>query len=500
MESRTLGGYELREVLGEGGMGTVYLAHDPTLDRPAAVKVIRTQALSAEGKERFLREARACSKISHPNIITVYAAGEENGTPYMAMEFIEGRTLREVIEKGAVDWRTATRWILDLLDAIHRLHSAGIIHRDLKPENVMVTKDDTIKLMDFGLAHLANSGALTQEGATIGTVPYMSPEQVQGRKLDARSDLFSLAIIYHEMVTGQHPFRGDHPMAIMYSIRNETPRPIKLESSDLPLGLQGVLDRAFAKEVDKRFADAGAFRAAILDIVPDLGSGAPPPPRMSMARMALLIAAVATVVFGVGFGGWNLVQGRRAAANRTAAKNLNELGQLSEDQGNTAGAEQKYREAIAKDPDYAVPYNNLGMLAVAHRDSAEADSLFRQAVRLAPQYGAALMNLGDLYFDSKPDSAEAYYRRAMVTDDPLQAHNQLAALLIAHGRYNEAADVIASALRRDPADNIRGYLLKNRGKIAAARGDSTAALTDWQQAASLLPDDRELQHLAGAGD
>jgi len=499
MESKQLGGYELREVLGEGGMGTVYLAHDPTLDRPAAIKVIRAQALSAEGKDRFLREARACSKISHPNIITVYAAGEENGMPYMAMELIEGRTLRELIEKGPIEWRTATRWILDLLDALQRLHSAGIVHRDLKPENIMVTKDDTIKLMDFGLAHLANSGALTQEGATIGTVPYMSPEQVQGRKLDARSDLFSLAIIYHEMLMGQHPFRGDHPMAIMYSIRNETPRPVQLQSSDLPLGLQGILDRAFIKEVDKRYADAGAFREAILAAVPDLGEGAAAAPRVSTPRMILLIAVVAAVVFGVGFGGWSVIHGRRVAADRTAAKNLNQLGQAREGANDIAGAEEKYREAIERDSRYSVPYNNLGMLAVAHDDSVEADSLFHQAAALAPGYSAPLMNLGNLYFDSRPDSAEAFYRRAIAGDDPLPAHNQLAALLIANGRFSEAGEVIDAALQRDPADNVRGHLLKNRGKVAAAAGDTTAALADWKQAATLLPDDRELQRFAGSG-
>jgi serine/threonine-protein kinase len=201
MDPRRLGGYELREVLGEGGMGTVYRAHDPTLDRPAAIKVIRAKTLSAEGKERFLREARASSKIGHPNIVTIYAAGEENGEPYMAMELIDGKTLRHVIDEGGIDWRVATRWIVQLLDALQRLHAEGIVHRDLKPENVMITKDGTLKLMDFGLAHLTTQTAITQEGTTLGTVPYMSPEQVLGRKLDARSDLFSVATIYHELLT-----------------------------------------------------------------------------------------------------------------------------------------------------------------------------------------------------------------------------------------------------------------------------------------------------------
>ena len=191
MQGRRLGGYELRDKLGEGGMGAVYLAHDPTLDRSAAIKIIRAETLTTEGKERFLREARACSRINHPNIITVYAAGEENGTPYMAMELIDGRTLRSVMHDGPVAWRTATKWLVELLDALQRLHAEGIIHRDLKPENIMVTRDGIIKLMDFGLAHLTTQTAITQEGTTLGTAPYMSPEQVMGRRLDPRSDAAS---------------------------------------------------------------------------------------------------------------------------------------------------------------------------------------------------------------------------------------------------------------------------------------------------------------------
>jgi serine/threonine-protein kinase len=438
MEPRRIGGYDLREVLGEGGMGTVYRAHDPTLDRPAAIKVIRAKALSMEGKERFLREARACSKINHPNIITVYAAGEEDGAPYMAMELIDGETLRDVIQKGPIDWRTGTRWIVALLDALQRLHAEGIVHRDLKPENIMITREGTIKLMDFGLAHLTSETALTQEGTTLGTVPYMSPEQVLGRKLDARSDLFSLATIFHEMLTGMHPFRGEHPMAVMYSIRNETPKPLKLESSDYPVGLQAVLDRAFTKEVDKRYPDAAAFRDAILGVAPELTGTTVVERKSSPVRMALVVAVVSTAVFAIGLAGFNIVQGRRAAANRTAAKNLNERADLATDR---ATKEDLLRQAVQKDPSYAPPYNALGLLALEDGFPQVADSLFRQAAQRNKLYSAALVNIGNGFFDQQAyDSAEVYYRRAMAGDEPAVAANQLAAVLsrrespVRHGR------------------------------------------------------------------
>ncbi len=499
MDPRRLGGYELRDVLGEGGMGTVYRAHDPTLDRPAAVKVIRAKALSAEGKERFLREARASSKINHPNIITIYAAGEEDGAPFMAMELIDGRTLRQVIDQGGIDWRVATQWIIQLLDALQRLHAEGIVHRDLKPENVMVTKEGTIKLMDFGLAHLASTTALTQEGTTLGTVPYMSPEQVLGRKLDHRSDLFSVATIYHEMLTGQHPFRGEHPMAVMYSIRNETPKPLKLQSTDSPIALQSVLDQAFEKEVDKRFTDAAAFRNAILDVVPELAGGATlVESKMSPKRLALIIGATSIVVFGLVMSAWNAATKKTNAQRRSAAVVLNESGMGLYSKGDFVNAEINFRKAIEKDPTYPIPYNNLGSLAETDKDFALADKMYREAVRIDPTYSAALISIGNRFFqENKPDSAEVYFRRAVSGNDPGPAANQLGALLYDRGSYTEALAVIDTALAREPSPFVKGFLLKNKGRSVAALGDSTAARALWAEASALIPNDKELPALLG---
>jgi tetratricopeptide (TPR) repeat protein/predicted Ser/Thr protein kinase len=491
METKKLGGYELRDVLGEGGMGVVYRGHDPTLDRPAAVKVIRRQTLTDEGKQRFLHEARACSRINHPNIITVYAAGEENGTPYMAMELIDGRTLRDVIREGPIEWRTATKWVAQLLDALQRLHAEGIVHRDLKPENIMVTKEGVIRLMDFGLAHLASMTAITQEGTTLGTVPYMSPEQVMGKKLDARSDLFSLATIYQEMLTGAHPFAGEHPMAIMYAIRAEQPKAIEIAAPDFPAGIRRVLERAFQKEPEGRFTDAAAFRDAILAEAPDLMGGTIVEVRASPVRMALIVAGVATVVVAGGLFGWNAFQESRAAANRTAAKNLNEQGQLRMQANDLVGAEEFFRQAIAKDESYAVAYNNLGMLALNAGNRPEADSLFHDAVERDPRNSAALINIGDLFYDALPESAEAYYRRATLGDEPAPAANQLGFLLLEQKRLDEAKEVLDRALAANPPAAVKGFLLRNRARVAAAAGDSTAADRYMREAAPLLPADAQ---------
>ena len=496
MEIKSLGGYELREVLGEGGMGTVYRAYDPTLDRAAAIKVIRAKALSEEGKERFLREARASSKISHPNIITIYAAGEESGEPYMAMELVDGKTLREVLKDGAIDWRVATRWIVQLLDALQRLHAEGIVHRDLKPENVMITQDGNVKLMDFGLAHVASQTAITQEGQTLGTVPYMSPEQVLGRKLDARSDLFSVATIYHEMLTGHHPFRGEHPMSVMYSIQNDTPKPVKMQSSDCPVVIQAVLDTAFEKEVDKRFPDANAFRNAILAVVPELSSAVPAESKTSPVKMALAIGVISLAVVWFGVSAWNVAQKKTARAAREEAVNLNEAGMAHMTKGELDDAEIAFRKAIEKDPTYPQPYNNLGQMAERSQDFANADKLYRDAINVAPTYSAAAVNLGDLFFrNGAKDSAEVYFRRALKGDDPAPAANQLAAMLYDRGEYAAALAVVDTALAKQPSPLVKPYLLKNKGKAVAALGDSTAARALWSEAARLNPSDEELRSL-----
>jgi tetratricopeptide (TPR) repeat protein/predicted Ser/Thr protein kinase len=494
MQSRRLGGYELRDKLGEGGMGAVYLAHDPTLDRSAAIKVIRAEVLTGDGKERFLREARACSRINHPNIITVYAAGEENGTPYMAMEYIDGRTLRDVMRDGPIAWRTATKWLVQLLDALQRLHGEGIVHRDLKPENIMVTRDGVIKLMDFGLAHLTTQTAITQEGTTLGTAPYMSPEQVMGKRLDARSDLFSIITIYQEMVTGVYPFAGDHPMAIMFSIRNEPPAPLSPPEPDFPAGLHAVVARAFEKEPEQRYPDATSLRAAVLEAAPEIGGGVRVV-KASARRVLALTGIIAVAVMVLGLSGWNAFQKHRVAADRNAAKNLNEMGFAKQEAGDLAGAEECYRRAIEKDRHYARPYCNLGLLAQGTGQVAEADSMFRLAIALDPRFSAALVNLGNLYVDAKPESAEVFYTRALKGDEPAPAANQLGHLMLGAGRIDEARATLTNALPHATRDDVRGALLRNLGKAEAAQGDSTSARTHWKEAAALLPDDEELRSL-----
>lgn len=486
MDPKQLGGYELQGVLGEGGMGKVYRGFDRTLDRPVAIKVVHSKLLGDEGKQRFLREARACSKITHPNIITVYGAGEEDGTPYMAMEYIDGRELRKVINEGEIDWRQALRWTIDILDALSHLHAEGIVHRDLKPENIMVTNEGVIKLMDFGLAHLTQQTALTAEGTTLGTAPYMSPEQVMGQKADSRSDLFSIATMLQEMATGEHPFQGEHPMAVMFAIKTEPPRPLGTGSQELPAGFQEVLDRAFQKSPDDRFQTAGEFRDALMALLPE-NAGAGAAPAATSVRTIVIAAVAAVAILAVGIGAWKVIEGRRAAGNRTLAVNYNEKGMLKLGQGDLDGAEADLRNAVQADEDYHVSWHNLGLLALERGDSVEADSLFRRAARLDPHYAPPRYQLGVMHHDhGELDAAAKYYREA-ITADPefLAAYNNLGAVLMTQGHYEQARAILDSGLshayNRKTRD-VYARMLDKRGRVDEALGDSTSAQTFFDRA------------------
>jgi tetratricopeptide (TPR) repeat protein len=494
MDKKTLAGYEIREKLGEGGMGVVYLAHDATLNRPLAIKVIRPHGLGAAGKDRFLHEARACSAISHPNIVTVYAAGEEDGNLYLAMELLEGRTLTEVITEHPIPWEQAVRWTIDLLDALSRLHEAGVVHRDLKPENVMVSPDSQVKLMDFGIARLTASETITVDGTTMGTVFYMSPEQAAGVKVDARSDIFSLGIVLYQMLSGELPFTGDHPMVVMYSISNEQPRPLAEFDIELPEELVTLLGKALEKKPDNRFVDAGEFRDALAGLIePGEADGAPATGRSNLVRIVLPVAVItAAVILFLIFGG------RGPKGDRDLAQQHNEKALALQDQGEIGEAKLEFRNAIIADPGWERPWNNLAEIAVSEGKLDEADSLLGEAIARKADYSAALYNLADVRWKVDDlEGAEQHLRSAIETDPSfLEGYNNLGRLLVELKRFEEASTVLDEGLEReaeDPAPQLRAYLLKNRG-LAAALQNKDSAETYWLEALGIMPGNIEVHY------
>jgi predicted ATPase len=259
-----LGPYEIVSPLGAGGMGEVYRARDTRLDRDVAIKVLPERlAADRERLTRFEREARSASALNHPNVVTIYDVGEEGSVFYIAMELVEGKTLRELIAGGALPLRDLLQIGSQAAEGLARAHSSGILHRDLKPDNLMVSEDGFVKILDFGLAKVSDSSAepqktisreLTESGAVMGTVPYMSPEQAAGRPLDFRSDQFSLGCVLYEMATGKRAFDRDTAAETLAAIIREEPEPIGSLNARVPAPLCWIVERCLAKDPDQRYA------------------------------------------------------------------------------------------------------------------------------------------------------------------------------------------------------------------------------------------------------
>jgi dienelactone hydrolase/predicted Ser/Thr protein kinase len=248
------GKYKIIEEIGRGGMGIVFKAEDIRLQRTVALKFLPANlADSAELKERFLVEARAAAALSHPNICVIHEVGESEERPYIAMEYVEGETLRELIKKKALSKEQVLAITSQVAAGLGEAHHKGIIHRDIKSANIMVTNKGQAKVMDFGLAKLRGGSSLTRSQTTLGTVGYMSPEQAKGEEVDSRTDLWSLGVVLYEMLTGELPFRGDRDLSIIHSILHEEPKPIKLRKPPVPAELQQVVGRALKKKIEARY-------------------------------------------------------------------------------------------------------------------------------------------------------------------------------------------------------------------------------------------------------
>ena len=261
-----IGRYEIASRLGEGGMGVVYLARDPTLQRQIAIKMLPvSSAYDRELRERFAREAQSAAALKHANIVTIYDIGEDAGRPYIAMEFLEGESLAEIIRRRApLDLARRLRLMIDLCAGLGYAHQKGIIHRDIKPANLMITAEGTLKILDFGLARVAagaNQVALTQVGAIIGTPHYMSPEQITGVTLDHRSDVFSVGAVFYELLTYRNAFAADTPHLVMFRILHNEPEAIRAIVPDLDPTIEQVVAKALAKDREQRYQDLGALSA-----------------------------------------------------------------------------------------------------------------------------------------------------------------------------------------------------------------------------------------------
>jgi Tol biopolymer transport system component/tRNA A-37 threonylcarbamoyl transferase component Bud32 len=280
----TISHYRISELVAHGGMGEVYKAVDMNLGRVVAIKIPASTVLDdAKGRQRFLREAHAVSRLQHPNICTIFEVGEENGCPFIVMEYVDGPTLQQMIERSHLEVEPALKISLQIADALEEAHQSGILHRDLKPSNIIINPRGMAMILDFGLAKRLRATenpesdsatvmqSVTTEATVIGTVSYMSPEQVRAKQLDARSDVFAFGIVLYEMLTGERPFSGAGQVEIMHAVLHDTPLPPRTRVSDIDEALEQIVLRCLAKKPIDRYQGIGEVRTELWRFVKDKG-------------------------------------------------------------------------------------------------------------------------------------------------------------------------------------------------------------------------------------
>ncbi len=319
------GPYEITARIGEGGMAVVYKGYQKSLNRYVAIKVLRAElAQDKEFVERFRREALSVADLSHPNILHVYDAGFADGVYYIVMAFVDGGSLKEMILRGPVDMDYALSIAAQVADALQHAHQRGLVHRDVKPNNILISRDGRPLLTDFGIAKAVHeSTGLTRTGTSIGTPEYMAPEQIQGQKVDARTDIYALGIVLYEMLTGWTPFSTTTPVATLYKQVNEPPPPLRQANINIPAWLESVVLKALEKSPQDRFQQASDFAESLRQRRQPEKTPTPAPPTVKRTRdkteaqpkgrgrmvplllvgIVLLILALAVIVAAVALGG-----------------------------------------------------------------------------------------------------------------------------------------------------------------------------------------------------
>jgi formylglycine-generating enzyme required for sulfatase activity/dienelactone hydrolase/predicted Ser/Thr protein kinase len=383
MTGRTLSHYELLEEIGKGGMGVVYRARDTRLDRFVAIKLLPPEQMAnPDRKRRFVQEAKAASALNHPNIVTIHEIDAADGADFIVMEHVEGSPLNQLIPERGLPVAQALKYAVQIADALAAAHSAGIVHRDIKPGNIMVTQAGRVKVLDFGLAKLLEqtgsedatitAEAATRAGVIVGTVAYASPEQIEAKPVDARTDVFSLGAVLYEMLTGRRPFQGESQLSTMAAILRDRPEPLTANRADVPREISRILERCLEKNRESRCASAVELRDDLAAVQARLAI--PPTGVQALLRRPMFAVAAALIIIAIaGAIAWVAWRASRARWARNEA--LPAAGRLAE-QVHFHGAFRILREAeryIPDDPELRQLRETITFVASVHTNPAGAE-------------------------------------------------------------------------------------------------------------------------------
>jgi len=498
MIGKTISRYKILALLGRGGMGEVYLAEDTELERKAALKFLPPQYISdPELKARFKREARAAASLNHPNIITIYDIGEHQNRAWMAMELVDGESLRDLMARREPEIGEALDIMMQACEGLGEAHRAGIIHRDIKPANILLNRQGRVKIADFGLARIAGGTPLTKESLIMGTPAYMSPEQARGKRLDARSDIFSLGIVLYELLTARLPFKGDNELALFEAIKNQQPEPLARYKAGVSPGLQRIIDKALDKELETRYRSAEdllvdlkrekrqLLQPTATIIAPPVQNVKkpfiqPPPPEIKPRRSnrrPLLIAAAALVVIVFIYWvvqNWSTVPDESATPVKKPALTASDSLYLKYKDGGDAflgrndfeNAKRQYRLALQQKPD--------DRYATAWMDSCDQRSARRKILaQREKDYAQYVKDGNDLYQNKRYEEAKRKFEEAL----------------------KEKPDDGYAAARKEACDErIKERLLlytkfKDTANTFFTQGKYAEAITAYEQAREYATDD-----------
>ena len=454
--------YQLQEEIGKGGMGVVYKARDLQLDRIVAIKVLLPEAVGDEtARKRFLREARAAAKLNHQNIATIYAIEEVDNIIYISMEYVAGQTLANLIANRRLSIDEILGISLQILEALQAAHEMNVIHRDVKPDNILISGSGQVKIMDFGLAKIRGEARLTKDEFSLGTIDYVSPEQIsRDMEVDARSDLFSFGVLLYEMLTGELPFNGEHEWAVLYAILNTEPKPFEKNGNQIPPLLEELTFKCLRKSPLQRYQSAGEAIAQLRGLKKESSPKFTP---IQVSRKTknkyffpVVALAVLLVIISLGFSFFYF----------NTPRQFNNRGVRMMLDGDWAKAKKTLQRAIKKDSAYSSAWGNL---ALAYFYQTQYDSAVFCA-RTAIEADAA--NLSACYILARAyeqlgefqKAIDIYFQAITADSSAIQAYNDVAYLLLHLGRTKEAIHTLQRGLKQQPDSPKHAFTYKNLGK------------------------------------